>query len=125
MHGFGRGVRDGVTGRQVWQDFLDWLRRVGREVAASPQPLNRAVISSDRVEPLISRGAAGASSGDLAAIATVLADEAEQEIDEVELLEFLAADHDPVQADPEFRERLRDRLWALVQAGAIARPRDH
>jgi len=33
-----------------------------------------------------------------------------------ELLEFLEADQLPVEADPEFRERLRRELWALVQS---------
>lgn len=33
-----------------------------------------------------------------------------------ELLEFLEADQLPVEADPEFRERLRSELWNLVQS---------
>jgi len=33
-----------------------------------------------------------------------------------ELLEFLEADQLPVEADPEFRERLRSELWSLVQS---------
>jgi hypothetical protein len=33
-----------------------------------------------------------------------------------ELLEFLEADQLPVEADPEFRERLRNELWSLVQS---------
>jgi hypothetical protein len=33
-----------------------------------------------------------------------------------ELLEFLEADQLPVEADPEFRERLRGELWSLVQS---------
>jgi hypothetical protein len=36
-----------------------------------------------------------------------------------ELLEFLEADHLPVEADPEFRERLRSELWSLVQSLAL------
>jgi hypothetical protein len=32
-----------------------------------------------------------------------------------ELLEFLEADQLPVEADPEFRERLRSELWDLVK----------
>ncbi len=53
------------------------------------------------------------------------ADDLECEIDEEELLEFLAADHDPAAADPAFREQLRDQLWALVQEGASMRRKDH
>jgi hypothetical protein len=33
-----------------------------------------------------------------------------------ELREFLEADLHPVPADPEFKERLRRRLWELVRA---------
>lgn len=33
-----------------------------------------------------------------------------------ELLEFLEADQLPIEADPEFRERLRSELWTLVQS---------
>jgi hypothetical protein len=39
-----------------------------------------------------------------------------------ELLEFLEADQLPIEADPEFRERLRSELWHLVQ-GLVAKPR--
>jgi len=36
--------------------------------------------------------------------------------DEAELREFLAADVSPDEADPRFREELRRRLWAWLQA---------
>jgi hypothetical protein len=42
-----------------------------------------------------------------------------------ELEEFLAADRDPIAADPRFRDDLRERLWALVQDGLVTRPRNH
>ena len=44
---------------------------------------------------------------------------------EGELREFLAADFDPIAADPGFKEHLRERLWTLVQEGATARSKDH
>jgi hypothetical protein len=44
---------------------------------------------------------------------------------EEELQDFLAADRDPIDADPRFREDLRERLWAIVQDGLITRPRNH
>lgn len=44
-------------------------------------------------------------------------------IDERELLDFIAADVDPVPADPAFRERLREELWEMVVAGGPARPK--
>ena len=37
-----------------------------------------------------------------------------------ELLEFLEADHAPVEADPDFRERLREELWEIVSRQAAA-----
>ena len=40
-----------------------------------------------------------------------------------ELREFLEADLLDVDADPEFKERLRQRLWALVSAQAALRDR--
>jgi hypothetical protein len=53
------------------------------------------------------------------------AGEVTSEVDEAELLDFLAADHEPVSADPVFREELRDQLWALIQEGVGMRPKDH
>jgi len=44
---------------------------------------------------------------------------------EEELQEFLAADREPTEADPRFRDELRERLWAIVQDGLITRPRNH
>jgi len=42
--------------------------------------------------------------------------EDEEEIDPAELREFLAADLLDVEADPVFKERLRQKLWRLVRA---------
>ena len=44
-----------------------------------------------------------------------LPDEIAAEFSTEELLEFLEADQTPDQADPRFRERLREELWALLQ----------
>jgi hypothetical protein len=46
----------------------------------------------------------------------VLLEEIAAEFSTEELLEFLEADQLPVEADPEFRERLRSELWTLVQS---------
>jgi hypothetical protein len=51
--------------------------------------------------------------------------DSDQEIDDLEILEFLAADLDPVPADPAFRERLAETLWELVRDGRMARSRNH
>lgn len=48
-----------------------------------------------------------------------------QGIDELELLEFLAADLDPVPADPAFQKELADLLWEMVRGGSAGRPRNH
>ena len=49
----------------------------------------------------------------------------ELEISDAELQEFLEADLEPPQADPEFREQLREQLWAMVESGEVGRRRDH
>ena len=46
---------------------------------------------------------------------TLVIDEIAAEFSTEELLEFLEADQHPVEADPAFRERLREELWALVR----------
>ncbi len=51
--------------------------------------------------------------------------DAEPDIDDLEILEFLAADLDPVPADPAFRERLAETLWEMVRDGGMARSRNH
>ena len=45
----------------------------------------------------------------------------EESVHPDELREFLEADLLGVQADPEFKERLREKLWALVRAKYGAR----
>ena len=51
-------------------------------------------------------------------------DEAVMDFTLEELREFLEADLLEVPADPEFKERLRQRLWALVSARAAQRKTD-
>lgn len=46
---------------------------------------------------------------------TLVIEEIAAEFSTEELLEFLEADQHPVEADPAFRERLREELWALVR----------
>jgi len=54
--------------------------------------------------------------------ASLLADD---EATEEELREFLAADFDPIEADPDFKEELREQLWSLIREGGLARRNDH
>ena len=48
-----------------------------------------------------------------------------QDVDALELLEFLAADLDPVPADPVFQKELAELLWEMVSEGRGGRPRNH
>ena len=53
-------------------------------------------------------------------MAAVIAIDPNPLAEEQELLDFLAADIDPVPADPVFRERLREELWSMVVDGRLA-----
>lgn len=44
-----------------------------------------------------------------------MAREIAKEFSTEELKEFLEGDLQPTQADPDFQERLREELWAMVQ----------
>jgi hypothetical protein len=74
-------------------------------------------MSIRRDDPARRRALAAGRSGrlDPARQAGVL-EEIAAEFSTEELLEFLEADQLPVEADPEFRERLRSELWSLVQS---------
>ena len=66
------------------------------------------------------------AAADAAVNAAVTSDvNGDEDVDELELLEFLAADLDPVPADPAFRRRLSDLLWDMVRDGRVTRPRNH
>ena len=130
-----RGARSGVTQRKVWQGFLDWLRPVEQRVSASGHALDSAEVPEIDLGAPVSTALVGGSltgGGALAEPAWTgerahqsFADGPAYEIDEDELLEFLAADHDPALADPAFKEELRDQLWTLVQERAGMRPKNH
>lgn len=42
-------------------------------------------------------------------------------VSEAELQDFLAADHEPVEADPAFKSRLRAQLWDMIQEDELPR----
>ncbi len=116
-----------MTRRQVWRGFVDWLRPIDDEVSASA-PRHTNALSSAIVlggpSTLSERGTAMSHlPGEM--FGGNFAGEVTSEVDEAELLDFLAADHEPVSADPVFREELRDQLWALIQEGVGMRPKDH
>jgi len=91
--------------RRGWQGFLDWFRPVER--SAAPAPSVSQVHRSGDSNEAVADALFAAELGDL------------------ELVDFLAGDLDPVSADPVFREELREKLWTLVQDGAVQPPKDH
>jgi len=118
----------------VWQGIRDWFRPVDD---ASQSTTRRAVAPSDPSEPrdegniihtrawtraaldgdadpsnVIPFPRSGA--GEAAIDYTTPGQAGGQASDSQELLDFLAADVDPVPADPAFRERLREELWEMV-----------
>lgn len=93
--------------RRAWQGLLDWFRPDVCEESARANVTHSTGPSTAR-----------------AIEASALAGKTD-EMAEGELREFLAADFDPIAADPVFKEHLRERLWTLVQEGATARSKDH
>ena len=51
-------------------------------------------------------------------------DDASRQVSIEELGEFLEGDLLDVPARPEFKERLRRKLWGIVRSRAVNRPRD-
>lgn len=96
-------MRGTVTRRRGWQGFLDRFRSDERAGTPSPSSVYRSGDSNEAVADALF----------------------EAEIGDLDLVDFLAGDLDPVAADPLFREELREKLWDLVQDGAIAPPKNH
>ena len=74
------------------------------------KPIKERSRDGDYSEPQPERGASPASWTRLEMEAAVEA------IDPAELQEFLETDWTHIQADPEFKERLRTELWRMVGA---------
>ena len=66
-------------------------------------------------EPAYSEEGAGAG-GDPRSWTRIEVDGSSEAIDPAELKEFLEADWTHIQADPEFKEKLRAELWRMVTA---------
>lgn len=129
---------------RVWQGIRGWFRanrgdrrqsnqalaRPAASVVSEPEPLRPTEIarigprpldsSSTGTAPRMRFNGSEAGPGDTTMAATMdgVFDEA---CDERELLDFLAADLDPVPVDPVFRERLREELWGMIVDGQLAR----
>jgi hypothetical protein len=73
-------------------------------------------MSIRRDDPARRRGPSADRIGRLDTAEAGVLEEIAAEFSTEELLEFLEADQLPVEADPEFRERLRSELWDLVKS---------
>ena len=130
---------------RVWQGFLDWLRPVDRltdsDAGSDRAPDDLVCDGTSSVPPERSRirdrhatlarieaesGAEiipfpGQGSGTSAQAGEAVLDDPSPD---AELMDFLAADLDPVPADPAFRERLRDELWEMIVEEGVGAPSD-
>ncbi|MEM9175105.1 MAG: hypothetical protein AAGC67_07710 [Myxococcota bacterium] len=120
---------------RVWQGIRDWFRPVDRAPRAA-RPAEEAPPSQEDRGRIHDRQATRAridaeggaevipfpGVGGVGAAALEQADSAGPL--DPELLDFLAADVDPVPADPAFRERLRDELWDMIVDERLAPPGD-
>ena len=97
---------------RVWQGIRDWFRPVDRAVQpttsrpASVGAPSGPIRTREFTRAMLDADSPGADVIPLHSVASVVDDR----IDDTELLDFLAADVDPVPADPAFRERLREEL---------------
>lgn len=132
--------------RSVWQGLLDWwnppgapsvsasadpsLDSVGRSPGASGNPFVEPdpTVEIDRAahSPSVERAPLLVSQKPETAKRAHLVDVSRRDADPIdptdeELMEFLAADYEPVEADPEFKRKLRDQLWTLVQGNELTR----
>lgn len=109
--GFGERLGGDVTREQIWQGIFGWFR------ADASQPLEAHALSQGF----------GTSRDSIANPLrhALRMNDLESSLGGDEMLEFLAADLDPIPADPVFRDTLREQLWRLVQQGIATRSKDH
>lgn len=126
---------------RVWQGIRDWLRPVERAHGSVPPRDPSAEVRTDRGRihdraatraRIDAEGGAevipfpGGRAGEAVLDPSAPGFGTGPEVD-AELLEFLAADVDPVPADPAFRERLRVELWDMIvdeQGGPLGADED-
>ena len=103
----------------MWQGLLDWWNPAG--VATVPDDERIAPDGVDRrgSEPAVDASEAWVRR-DLVS-QEVARSTAEDEVSEQELLDFLAADNDPIEANPAFKRRLREQLWAMIRDDHMTR----
>lgn len=118
---------------RVWQGIRDWFRPLDRAHRSSSPREETGDARSDhaRIHGRQATLARIESEGGAQVIPfprsptgeAVLADPAFSPAADAELLDFLAADFDPVPADPAFRDRLRDELWEMVVCEGVGAPK--
>jgi len=139
-----------VRGRR-WRRLLDWWSANGSRRSRSEAHPRRGVIGLDpdagpsslarvRWEGLGARGISDGLSGtvtldrseslfpDSGTLSEDLSEGLEPDalgVTEAELREFLEGDLEPTEADPLFRERLREEIWDRFERGELGSRRDH
>ena len=113
------GEVSNVVLRRVWRGLLDWWNPARVATAGAEEPFSCDAVDRRGAEP-----AGDASEGwvrrELAS-QDVAGSTAEGEVSDEELLDFLAADIDPVEANPEFKRKLREQLWAIISQNSLPR----
>lgn len=93
-------------------------RPIPVEVQPSPNWKRQEMVTRDGALPSATAGSLrNGSLRDVTFDATLEA----ADVTEAELADFLAADDEPVEANPVFKERLRKQLWAMIQEDDLPR----
>ena len=112
---------------RVWQGLLDWWKPARAPAGDDDGRFRESEHErqADRDPPAPGAELAAARGWQTRPLdeadASPLDGEGEGEPLDQELAEFLAADLDPVEADPEFKRRLRKQLWDLIQESSLTR----
>ncbi len=104
---------------RVWQALLDWWKPAGSAAAPADESVAGDAVDWRGAEPAVDASEGWERrklfSQDVAGSA------AEDEVSDQELLDFLAADNDPVEANPAFKRKLREQLWAMIRENNMSR----
>jgi hypothetical protein len=119
-----------IVVRSVWQGLLDWWNPPGDSAgiasASSDCGIEIERSAHSHSAHTAERTPPGVAQKSETSKRAHLVDVSRRDTDTIdptdeELMEFLAADHEPVEADPEFKRKLRDQLWTLVQGNELTR----
>lgn len=111
--------------RKRWQGLSGWWRAASSDTAAD----DRAKESTDRVRDAsaetssysVTQSADAENVSESPSTRSRKPEPRDFDSTDPELLEFLAADIEPAAADPEFKRKLRDQLWTLIQSNQMPR----